>query len=92
MIGGERFMLTPYGPPGQARYGRRRTRSHAILIETQAVPDGEMAEWLKAHAWKACIGETLINRIMNSHRPLQDLPGFAAAFAILKAYRITRHQ
>src|SRR5215831_12447065 len=20
---------------------------------------GEMAEWLKAHAWKACIGETL---------------------------------
>jgi hypothetical protein len=22
-------------------------------------PSGEMAEWLKAHAWKACIGETL---------------------------------
>ena len=20
---------------------------------------GEMAEWLKAHAWKACLGETL---------------------------------
>jgi hypothetical protein len=20
---------------------------------------GEMAEWLKAHAWKACVGETL---------------------------------
>ena len=20
---------------------------------------GEVAEWLKAHAWKACIGETL---------------------------------
>ena len=24
-----------------------------------ANPIGEMAEWLKAHAWKACIGETL---------------------------------
>jgi hypothetical protein len=22
-------------------------------------PSGEMAEWLKAHAWKACLGETL---------------------------------
>ena len=22
-------------------------------------PHGEMAEWLKAHAWKACLGETL---------------------------------
>jgi hypothetical protein len=21
--------------------------------------NGEVAEWLKAHAWKACIGETL---------------------------------
>ena len=21
--------------------------------------DGEMGEWLKAHAWKACVGETL---------------------------------
>src|SRR5579885_3588722 len=23
------------------------------------IASGEMAEWLKAHAWKACIGETL---------------------------------
>ena len=23
------------------------------------MPIGEVAEWLKAHAWKACIGETL---------------------------------
>jgi hypothetical protein len=22
-------------------------------------PVGEVAEWLKAHAWKACLGETL---------------------------------
>jgi hypothetical protein len=25
----------------------------------EATQTGEMAEWLKAHAWKACIGETL---------------------------------
>src|SRR4029450_38682 len=23
------------------------------------MPRGEMTEWLKAHAWKACLGETL---------------------------------
>src|SRR3954470_68548 len=23
------------------------------------IPQGEVAEWLKAHAWKACLGETL---------------------------------
>jgi hypothetical protein len=35
--------------------------AYAILAaETHACHDsGEMAEWLKAHAWKACIGETL---------------------------------
>src|SRR5229473_8163952 len=26
---------------------------------TVSVHPGEMAEWLKAHAWKACLGETL---------------------------------
>src|ERR1700684_3921985 len=25
----------------------------------ERISSGEMAEWLKAHAWKACIGETL---------------------------------
>src|SRR3954451_5890651 len=25
----------------------------------QSIHTGEMAEWLKAHAWKACLGETL---------------------------------
>src|ERR1019366_2592878 len=42
--------------------GRRRPSwrgPHAILSRDPTVADGEMAEWLKAHAWKACIGETL---------------------------------
>src|SRR6185436_20005884 len=26
---------------------------------TQGCPVGEMTEWLKVHAWKACLGETL---------------------------------
>src|SRR5204862_109239 len=31
-----------------------------MLMERRSIPhSGEMAEWLKAHAWKACIGETL---------------------------------
>ena len=33
-----------------------------IFLETVRVTirkHGEMAEWLKAHAWKACLGETL---------------------------------
>src|SRR5271157_409155 len=37
-------------------------RSLDAACEPQAVafrPTGEMAEWLKAHAWKACLGETL---------------------------------
>ena len=29
-----------------------------LLIE-KLVFKGEMAEWFKAHAWKACLGETL---------------------------------
>src|SRR5258708_29376156 len=28
-------------------------------LRTVSVHPGEMAEWLKAHAWKACLGETL---------------------------------
>ena len=32
-----------------------------LLAEPQTVDskDGEMSEWLKEHAWKACVGETL---------------------------------
>ena len=28
-------------------------------VPSQPIDAGEMAEWLKAHAWKACLGETL---------------------------------
>jgi hypothetical protein len=36
--------------------------------------DGEMAEWLKAHAWKACLGETLTwVRIPLSPPEIKDL-------------------
>ena len=45
---------------------RRRPQHHRIkeadLVRRSAVAPnsaGEMAEWLKAHAWKACLGETL---------------------------------
>ena len=34
----------------------------AILIQTarkSLILNGEMSEWLKEHAWKACVGETL---------------------------------
>src|SRR5580693_3371546 len=30
-----------------------------VRLEKQPSAPGEMAEWLKAHAWKACLGETL---------------------------------
>src|SRR5437660_616888 len=33
-------------------------RNGSAEVSFRVVP-GEMAEWLKAHAWKACLGETL---------------------------------
>src|SRR3954447_18809330 len=30
-----------------------------VLASLQDRPSGEMAEWLKAHAWKACVRETV---------------------------------
>jgi hypothetical protein len=30
-----------------------------IISPLQERPSGEMAEWLKAHAWKACVRETV---------------------------------
>ena len=30
-----------------------------VVSKSQRLFPGEMAEWLKAHAWKACLGETL---------------------------------
>src|ERR1700677_3844897 len=42
------------------KYARGRRRSLAkILLPLQDKASGEMAEWLKAHAWKACVRETV---------------------------------
>ncbi len=41
--------VRPEPPVGRTRYGRFKVVTNP----------GEMAEWLKAHAWKACLGETL---------------------------------
>ncbi len=37
------------GPPSLAK----------VAVPLQDRPSGEMAEWLKAHAWKACVRETV---------------------------------
>src|SRR6476659_1153229 len=40
----------------------REGRFCAILFQTARkwlILNGEMSEWLKEHAWKACVGETL---------------------------------
>ena len=46
--------------------------------------NGEMSEWLKEHAWKACVGETLprvrIPLSPPSHSCVFCLPGEAIAF------------
>ena len=34
-------------------------KSAAGRSQTVDFKDGEMSEWLKEHAWKACVGETL---------------------------------
>src|SRR5580704_18348296 len=46
--------------------------------------DGEVAEWLKAHAWKACLGETLTwVRIPPSPPPAIGTFGSAGNLALL---------
>src|SRR5438093_11912540 len=32
---------------------------HLLRLRIGSVGPGEMTEWLKVHAWKACLGETL---------------------------------
>ena len=58
------FSFLSYGSrfqESERKYGDcREQRRRAAKIETAASQGaGEMAEWLKAHAWKACLGETL---------------------------------
>src|SRR5207245_1713520 len=47
--------------PGMVSPHPRLPVSPALDLECNACGQlaGEMAEWLKAHAWKACLGETL---------------------------------
>ncbi len=39
--------------------GRARASLAKVVLPLQERPSGEMAEWLKAHAWKACVRETV---------------------------------
>ena len=49
--------------------------AHRRFLPLCAIQRGEVAEWLKAHAWKACLGETLTwVRIPPS--PPEYTPGF----------------
>ncbi len=43
---------------GRLRYSPRRPTPLPLRRRGQG-PSGEVAEWLKAHAWKACIRETV---------------------------------
>ena len=36
-----------------------KQKSGPRRIDHRSLADGQVAEWLKAHAWNACIGETL---------------------------------
>ena len=53
--------------PIELKSTKRRRNREILSAEQQAsvsrsfhpIQAGEMAEWLKAHAWKACLGETL---------------------------------
>src|SRR5438128_11337991 len=42
---------------GHACVGAATTTARIKRVQPEGI--GEMAEWLKAHAWKACLGETL---------------------------------
>ena len=37
------------------RFAIKKVASSAVRGQSFPLPAGEMAEWLKAHAWKACI-------------------------------------
>ena len=43
------------GLPGLRFHGLR----HTIITELAELECGEVSEWLKEHAWKACVGATL---------------------------------
>src|SRR5262249_45341608 len=62
VVDGHVLMIAPRGMRERGRAGTRvrlKWRGHSSLCSIVLGHPGEMAEWLKAHAWKACIGETL---------------------------------
>src|SRR5208337_965559 len=66
-------------------------RSLDAACEPQAVafrPTGEMAEWLKAHAWKACLGETLtwVRIPLSPPAPLPAGPHFSQFLRACRQY------
>src|SRR3954466_6938899 len=57
-----RLVSTPPGPsasPDAVQRSLPLSKSGAHSKVLCAIQNGEVAEWLKAHAWKACLGETL---------------------------------
>src|SRR3954462_8616735 len=57
-----RACLQTIGTTGHVESDMREGRFCAILFRTarkSLILNGEMSEWLKEHAWKACVGETL---------------------------------
>jgi hypothetical protein len=50
--------VTPRGTPVPCKLGESDQCLRITRVTVDSTPDigsGEMAEWLKAHAWKACI-------------------------------------
>jgi hypothetical protein len=48
-----------HGVPDRNPQGRRISPTRAAKPAGAKCQDGEVAEWLKAHAWKVCLRETV---------------------------------
>src|SRR5689334_5296085 len=76
------------GGSGQLRGARRFVgRRRGAILRVQA--RGGMAEWLKAHAWKACIRETVSWVRIPLPPPTSRSPLFAAVRFLAKKARNT---
>src|ERR1019366_4665911 len=68
------------------KYTRLRPPSLAkILLPLQDRASGEMAEWLKAHAWKACVRET----VPWVRIPLSPPSGCSPVSVVVRPYLLT---
>src|ERR1700756_3889014 len=69
------------------RFARDRCgRSVAVIDSKRRSKTGEMAEWLKAHAWKACIPQGIqgSNPCLSASFRINDLRWAFAPYEILK--------